>query len=141
MTITEARAGATDSIDAARGTADDIADETRSRAGKLRAAIEDAAGHVPAVLESARTDGERLAGRLPDAAARTRVGVEVTTTRLQILPDPTLRLLVAASIGLATGLLIAGVPRLFTLAALGPALLAGGAIATRPASVSDGVRR
>ena len=132
MTMTEVRSRATHTIDTARGTAGDVAGEARSIAGRIRVAVGDAAGHVPAVLDTARTDGERVAGRLPDAAARTRRGVEETTTTLQTLPDPTLRLLVAASVGLATGLLIAGVPRVFTLAALAPALLAGGAMTTRP---------
>lgn len=86
------------------------------------------ADHVPGLLESARAS----AGRLPDVAARARLGVEETTTALQTLPDQTLRLLAAASIGLATGLQLAGAPRLITLAAIAPALFAGGAMATRP---------
>jgi hypothetical protein len=132
MTTAEARTRATETIDSARDAGDEIADETRSRAGQVRGALEDAVDHVPDVIEGARTGAERVAGRLPDAAERARLGVEQTTSTLQTLPDPTLRLLATASIGLATGLHLAGAPRLITLVALAPALLAGGAMVTRP---------
>ena len=104
MTTTKAHTRATGTMDAARDAGDEIADETRTRAGQVRVAVEDAVDHVPEVLESARAGAERVAERLPDAAERARLGVEETTTTLQTLPDQTLRLLVAASIGLARGL-------------------------------------
>lgn len=131
MTTAEAHPDAAEIIDAARNAGGDIADETRSRAGQVRGAIEDAVDHVPEVLENARSGAERVAGRMPDAAARARLGVEETTAKLQTLPDSTLRLVAAASIGVATGLQLAGAPRLFILAAIVPAFLAGGAMATR----------
>ncbi len=140
MTTTEAHTGATDTIDAARDAGESIADETRSRAGQIRVAVEDAVDHVPEVLESAQARAERVAERLPDAAERARLGVEETTTTLQTLSDQTLRLLVAASIGLASGLYLAGAPRLVTLAAIAPAILAGGAMATRSGSILGGTR-
>lgn len=140
MTTTEAHTSVTETMDAARDAGDEIAAETRSKAGQVRVAVEDAVDHVPEVLESARAGAERVAERLPDAAERARVGVEETTTTLQTLPDQTLRLLVAASIGLASGLYLAGAPRLVTLAAIAPALLAGGAMATRSGSILGGVR-
>jgi hypothetical protein len=115
-------------------------DETHSRAGQVRVALESAVDHVPDVLESARTGAGRVAGHLPEAAERTRLGVQETTTTLQLLSDPTLRLLAVASIGLATGLRLAGAPRLITLAAIAPALFAGGAMATRTGSPFGGVR-
>ncbi len=129
MTTAEAHTRATETID-----------ETRSRAGQIRVALESAVDHVPEVLENARTGAERVAGRLPDAAERTRLGVQETTTTLQVLSDPSLRLLGAASIGLATGLHLAGAPRLITLAAIAPAFFAVGAMATRPGSPFGGVR-
>jgi hypothetical protein len=140
MTTTEAPTGAAQTIDAARDAVDHIADETRSRAGQVRAALEGAVERVPDVIDGAWTGAERVAGHLPDAAGRARLGVEQTTTRLQTLPDPTLRLLAVASIGLATGLHLAGAPRLITLVAFAPALLAGGAMATRPGSILGGTR-
>ena len=48
------------------------------------------------------------------------------------MPDTTLRMLAGVSVGVAAGLGLAGAPRLVILAALAPALLVGGAIATRP---------
>jgi uncharacterized membrane protein len=50
---------------------------------------------------------------------------------LQELSDPRLKLLVAFSLGAGAGLWMAGAPRLITLAALSPALVAGVAIASR----------
>ncbi len=135
MTITEARAKTDETIDAALEVADGVVDETRSRADQVRGAIEGAVDHVPDVIESARSSAERVVGSLPDAAERARLGVEKTTTRLQILPDPTLRLVAAASVGLAAGLQLAGAPRLVSVLALVPALLAGGALATRPGAI------
>jgi hypothetical protein len=140
MTTTEANSSVTETADAARDAGDEIADEARSRVGLIRVTVEGAVEHVPAVLEKARTGAERVAERLPDAAARARLGVEETTITLQALPDPTLRLLAAASLGLATGLCLAGASRLLVLAASAPALLAGGAMATRPGSTLGGVR-
>ena len=102
-----------DTIDEGLDAVDDAAAATRSMAGQVREAVGDAAA------------------RVPDAADRARASVEDTTTRLQTLPDDTLRLLAAASVGLAAGLFIAGAPRIATVAALLPAALVGGAIATR----------
>ncbi len=144
MTTTEANTRVTETADTALDAGDEIADEARSRVGQIRVtvegAVEGAVEHVPTVLESARTGAERVAERLPDAAARARLGIEETTITLQVLPDSTLRLLAAASLGLATGLYLAGAPRLLTLAASAPALLAGGAMATRPSSTAGGAR-
>jgi hypothetical protein len=140
MTTSKAHTRVTETMEAARDAGDEITEETRSTAGQVRVAVEDAVDHVPEVLESARARVERVAERLPDAAERARLGVEETTTTLQTLPDQTLRLLVAASIGLASGLYLAGAPRLVTLVAIAPALLAGGAIATRSGSMLGGTR-
>ena len=110
---------------------EETTDAAASKVGQVRNAVGDAVEKVPDVLETARTGAERAAARLPEAADRARAGVEETTTRLQTLPDDTLRVMAAASIGLAAGLFLAGAPRFVALAAAAPALLAGGAIATR----------
>lgn len=85
---------------------------------------------------SAIGTGQRVAtivrGRVPAAARATRAGARGTTTNLQRLPDSTLRWLAASSIGLATGLRVAGAPRLATMAGFAPAVLAGAAIVLRP---------
>ena len=83
---------------------------------------------------------------MPDAAARARLGVEETTARLQTLPDSTLRLLAAASIGLATGLQLAGAPRLFIFAAIAvvsgsdASLIGRCALPSRPMATIKSVR-
>ena len=73
-----------------------------------------------------------LGHRAPGAARVTRAGARGTTTALQQLPDATLRWLAAGSIGLATGLQVAGAPRLVRVAGVAPALFMGAAIALRP---------
>ncbi len=128
MTTTRTHNGLTDE---ARAAADDATDETRSKVDQVKGAVSGAVDRVPEVLDSARTGAERAAASLPDAAERARLGVEETTTRLQSFPDSTLKLVAAGSIGFAAGLQLAGAPRLVILAAIAPALLAGGAIATR----------
>jgi hypothetical protein len=82
-------------------------------------------------METARTGAEHL----PDAFERVRLGAKETTATLQTLPDQTLQLLAAASIGMAAGLYLAGAPRLVTFAAIAPALIVGLAIVTRPGRV------
>ncbi len=79
--------------------------------------------------------GRRIAatvkGRVPGAARTTRAGARGTTSTLQLLPDSTLRWLAASSIGLATGLQVAGAPRLARMAGFAPAVFAGAAIVLR----------
>ena len=127
MTTAQTRNGFTDTADEALAAAD----ETRSKVDQVKGAVGDAVDRVPEVLDSARTSAERAVASLPDAADRARLGVEETTTRLQTMPDSTLKLMAAASIGLAAGLQLGGAPRIVTIVAIAPALLAGGAIATR----------
>ena len=109
----------------------EMLDESRSAAGQIRDAVGDAMDRVPDVLEAARSGVGQVADQMPAAVERTRVGAVRTTTTLQGMPDTTLRLIAGASIGLAAGLTLAGAPRLVSLAALVPALFAGGAEATR----------
>lgn len=82
-------------------------------------------------IDSARRGADGFAGGMRSSMGRIRSGVGGTTMALQALPDPALRLVAAFSIGLATGLHLAGVPRLVTLMAAAPAAFAGGAMATR----------
>ena len=132
MTTAEAHTWVAEPVDAARHAANAIDDTIRPRTGQVRDAVEGAVDHVPDALAGARTGAQRVVGGLPNAAERARLRVAETTTALQGLPDPTLRLLAATSIGLATGLHLAGVPRLLSLVAIAPALFAAGAMATRP---------
>jgi hypothetical protein len=136
MTITEAKTTAietaTDAADAARDLENETADQTRSAVGQVRDAVGDVIARVPDALESARTSVEQIAEHVPEAVERTRVGAQWTTSSLQTMPDTTLRMVAAASIGLASGLSLAGAPRLLALVALVPAIFVGGAVATRP---------
>ncbi len=135
MTIAEAKTKVTETTtettDGVRDADTEMLDETRSAAGQIRTAVGDAIDRVPDVLEAARSGVGQVAEQMPVAVERTRVGVVRTTTTLQGMPDTTLRLITGASIGLAGGLALAGAPRLVSLAALVPALLVGGAEATR----------
>ena len=135
MTIAETKIKVTDTAtemtDSVRDTDTEMLDETRSAAGQIRDAMGDAMDRVPDVLEAARSGVGQVADQMPAAVERTRVGAVRTTTTLQGMPDTTLRLIAGASIGLAAGLTLAGVPRLISLAALVPALFVGGAEATR----------
>jgi hypothetical protein len=136
MTITEAKTMAidttTDATDAARDAGSEIAEQSRSAAGQVRDAVGGAMDRVPDALVTARSGAEQVAERVPVLVERTRIGTQQATTSLQAMPDTTLRVLAAASIGLAAGLTLARAPRLVALAALVPALLAGSAVATRP---------
>ena len=131
MTIAEAKTStaetATKTIDADA----EMLDESRSAAGQIRDAVGDVMDRVPDVVEAARSGVGQVADQMPAAVERTRVGAVRTTTTLQGMPDTTLRLIAGASIGLAAGLTLAGAPRLVSLAALVPAIFAGGAEATR----------
>ena len=122
----------TRTIEAATDQVGETIDETRSPAGQVRDAVGGALDHVPALIETARSSAEQVAEHAPEAIERARVGTQQATTSLQTLPDTTLRMLAGVSVGLAAGLGLAGAPRLVILAALAPALLVGGAIATRP---------
>ena len=108
--------------------------ETRAKAAE---SVQSALDHVPDLAASARSGAEQVVEHMPEAIDRARAGAQATTTTLQTMPDQTLKLLAAGSVGLAIGLHFAGAPRLLTLAALLPALFVGGAIVTRPGRSTD----
>jgi hypothetical protein len=99
-----------------------------SRRRRLGNLFRRALGAVHLGLATAGT----LVARLPEMARATRVRANATTSTLQLLPDSTLQGLAASSIGLGTGFYLAGSPRLFTAAAVTPAMIIGAAIALRP---------
>jgi hypothetical protein len=90
------------------------------------------AGPVSVAMTFARTRARGLIERLPETMDATVAGANDTTSELQRLPDSTLRLLAAGSIGLGVGFYLAGAPRLIVAAGLVPALVMGAAIALRP---------
>ncbi|MBE3076207.1 MAG: hypothetical protein IMZ75_14920 [Actinobacteria bacterium] len=92
-------------------------------------------------LAGAWTTADEVGTRLPSIASAGVEGAAESVRMLQELADPRLELLAAFSLGVGTGLWLAGAPRLVTLAALSPALLVGVAIASRKQSQQGRGRR
>jgi len=136
MTMTETNNTAIDSIadiETAEITAGrDFMGGTKAAAGQVRDGVSGAMSHVPEVLDSAKSGIDQVAERMPAAVETTREAAIRTNTRLQAMPDQTLRMIAAASVGVSTGMTLARAPRIFAFVALVPALFVGGAIATRP---------
>jgi len=84
-----------------------------------------------AALAGARAAADEVGTRLPGVASAGAGGAAESVRMLQDLSDPRLKLLIAFSLGVGAGLWMAGAPRLVTLAALSPALVARVAIASR----------
>jgi hypothetical protein len=139
MTLTEARARASQSLDATRAAGADVAeglvDGARAAGGQARAAVEGAIDQLPDIIDAARSGAAQLTDGLPGAMDVARTSAQETTLSLQTMPDPTLRILVAASLGFAAGLYLTGAPRLVTLAAIAPAAIVAVAILSRPEAV------
>ncbi len=87
-------------------------------------AAEVVANQTPEVIRAFRAGIDDLAERLPDAAATARAGALATGDSLRSMPEPSLRMLAALSVGLGIGLYAAGAPRAVTLVAITPAVLA-----------------
>jgi len=115
------------------------ASEVRHVGGDVSATVIDAAADLAskaqegaaAAVAGARVVADEVGTRLPGIASAGAEGAAESVKMLQELSDPRLKLLVAFSLGVGAGLWMAGAPRLVTLAALSPALVAGIAIASR----------
>jgi hypothetical protein len=115
------------------------ASEVRHLGGDMSATVIDAAADLAskaqegaaAAVAGARVVADEVGTRLPGIASAGAEGAAESVKMLQELSDPRLKLLVAFSLGVGAGLWMAGAPRLVTLAALSPALVAGVAIASR----------
>jgi hypothetical protein len=118
------------------------ASEVRQAGSHASRAVIDAAAEIAnkaqdgaaAALATARVTADEVGTRLPGIASAGVEGAAESVRMLQELADPRLELLAAFSLGVGTGLWLAGAPRLVTLAALSPALLVGVAIASRKQS-------
>jgi hypothetical protein len=110
----------------------ELSEGVRGKIARARTSASDAIGHLPEIAGKTRDGAGQVAERLPDAYAHAKSGAQGAVTRLQKVPDSGLRLLTAASIGLGTGLRLAGAPRLVTLAGFAPASVFGFAILSRP---------
>ena len=108
----------------------------RSKLARVRTSASQAIGHVPAIVARTRHGAEQVAEqvveRFPGTLAQARKDAQGAVTKLQTVPDSGLRLLAATSIGLGTGLRLAGASRLATLAGFAPAPILGFAILSRP---------
>jgi hypothetical protein len=104
-----------------------VMDVAADIAGKAQAGAE-------AALAGARATADEVGTRLPGITSAGAEGAAGSVRMLQELSDPRLQLLMAFSLGVGAGLWMAGAPRLVTLAALSPALVAGVAIASRKGS-------
>ena len=115
------------------------ASEVRQAGSDVSATVVDAATEfaskaqegAAAALAGARATADEVGTRLPGIASAGAEGAAESVRMLQELSDPRLELLIAFSLGVGAGLWMAGAPRLVTLAALSPALVAGVAIASR----------
>ena len=125
------------------------ASEVRQASGHASRTVIDAAAEfatkaqdgAAAALATARVTADEVGTRLPGIASAGVEGAAESVRMLQELADPRLELLAAFSLGVGTGLWLAGAPRLVTLAALSPALLVGVAIASRTQSQQGRGRR
>lgn len=118
MTTTGMKDRAGDAVHGARDATSDAADQ-------VRAGVASAADALPDMISTIRSGVDGVAERLPDALEAARTGAVATADSLRDMPQPTLRVLAALSIGMGVGLYVAGAPRLVTIAAFTPALLAG----------------
>ena len=125
------------------------ASEVRQAGSHASRAVIDAAAEIAnkaqdgaaAALATARVTADEVGTRLPGIASAGVEGAAESVRMLQELADPRLELLAAFSLGVGTGLWLAGAPRLVTLVALSPALLVGVAIASRTQSQQGRGRR
>jgi hypothetical protein len=106
----------------------DVSRTVIDAAAEVAARAQEGAGTA---LEGARAAADELGTRLPGIASAGAEGAVGSVRMLQEFSDPRLQLLVAFSLGVGAGLWMAGAPRLVTLAALSPAVVAGVAIASR----------
>jgi soluble cytochrome b562 len=121
MTATQSR---NQVLEAAQVVRDSAADAAHSASR----AAETVADQAPGVVRAFRAGMDDLADRLPGAAAAVQAGAIVTTDSLRTMPEPSLRLLAAVSVGMGLGLYAAGAPRVVTLVAFTPAVLAAVAL-------------
>jgi hypothetical protein len=106
-------------------------DVSKSVAGAATELASRAQGGAEVALASARTAADEMGARLPVIASAGAEGAAGSVRMLQEWPDQRLQLLMAFSLGVGAGLWMAGAPRIVTLAALTPALVAGIAMYTR----------
>jgi ElaB/YqjD/DUF883 family membrane-anchored ribosome-binding protein len=95
------------------GIADTAGDATREAAGAVRRAVSD------------------VRAGIPDAVATSRDAIDKASSTLETAPEPYLIAGAAFAVGLGSGLLLGGAPRLLIAAAVVPAVACGMALLGR----------
>jgi len=90
-----------------------------------------AARQVRQAVDTVTGVANEVSARLPEAAATTRGAIDEANRAVRQRSDETLQVIVGTSVGFASGLFLAGAPRILVLTALAPAALAGMALMER----------
>lgn len=117
--------------------------ESRRRSEQATDAAEGLAGTARQVVDSVAGAAGEVTARIPDVAQTTREAFTEANRMVHGGSDETLRLVGAASVGFAVGLLVGGAHRALIVAALIPAALIGTTMIERhdvPAGTSAGRR-
>ena len=110
-----------------------------SKTGRSDDSAQGIGGAAKTVADTVAGAAGDVSARLPEVAASTRDALAETNRMVQQGSDQTLRVLGAASIGLATGLLLGGANRLLVIAAMLPAALIGATLVERSEAETTGI--
>jgi hypothetical protein len=89
-------------------------------------------------VDTVRSGASQVAERLPDIAEEARSGAAGTAQTFEAMPEPTLQIVAAASLGFGAAMFLAGAPRLITFMSLAPAIFAAGTIVGRQRRTFEG---
>lgn len=103
----------------------------QEQAAEPKSIIETAATRTHEIADAAGAAAGDVVARVPDVAAGTRDAFAEANRLARGGSDQMLQLVAAASVGFSAGLFAAGAHRLFILAALAPAALAGATLYQR----------
>jgi hypothetical protein len=125
MTTTDRIGDAADKM-AAKG--EGVAHSTKQTAADLES---EGPGWLRDAVGTVRSGASQVVDRLPDLAEEARSGAAGTAETFEAMPEPTLQIVAAASLGFGAAMFLAGAPRLITFMALAPAIFAAGTIVGR----------
>jgi hypothetical protein len=123
-------------------TTDRIGDAAEKTAAELEndepGWLRDAVETVKSGVDTVKSGAGQVVERLPDLAEEARSGAAGTAETFEAMPQATLQIVTAASLGFGAALFLAGAPRLITLLSLVPAIFAAGTIVGRQSRASEG---
>jgi hypothetical protein len=123
-------------------TTDRIGDDAEKTAAELEndgpGWLRDAVETVKSGVDTVKSGAGQVVERLPDLAEEARSGAAGTAETFEAMPQATLQIVTAASLGFGAALFLAGAPRLITLLSLVPAIFAAGTIVGRQSRASEG---